>query len=1078
LRSSNSFLEAQSQAAGQFLGFFRAPLKRFVFRALLLRNTRKTERGANQFLIQLAVRAAHFALLSVFLITASYAIDPNRAMSQYVHDRWGTDQGFPPGPVYAIAQTPDGYLWIGTETGLVRFDGWSFHLVRDDSGLFTITGVLGLTTAQDGSLWIRLQDLTMLRYRNGVFEDPSSDLIKATDISAMSNTDREVLAWKLDAGAFGFGGGGIQKLASARDLPRSPVADVARTPNGDIWAGTRDAGLFRLRGGKTSAIRNGLPDLKVNCLLSGGAGDLWIGTDNGIVKWNGSQLTAAGIPASLNRFQALAMVRDRDANIWVGTDSRGLLRFNSQGIASLQESDSEAVTALFEDREGNLWIGSAGGLERLRDSAFITYSLPEGLPTDGSNPVFVDADNRMWFPPVQGGLEWLKDGKHEQVHSAGLDKDVVYSIAGGQGQLWLGRRSGGLTQLVAQGRSFSAKTFTHADGLAQDSVYSVYQARDGSVWAGTLSGGVSKLSAGKFTSYTTANGLASNTVASILEAADHSMWFATPTGLSSFGAAVTTRWRTYTAKDGLPSDDVNCLLQDSSGVLWAGTAAGIAFRVSGGFQAPASGPPALREQVLGLAEDKFGSIWMATSNHVLRVNREKLLRGELADGDVRAYGPADGLRGVEGVKRHRSVVTDPAGRIWFSLNKGISVVDPARLRSDSTRAIAQIQSILADGRPIGVRGAIQIPGGRQRITFDYAGLSLSVPERVRFRYRLEGFDREWSEPSAAREAVYTNLSPGPYRFRVMASNPDGVWSSDEASLGFEVEPLFWQTWWFRLSVVLACALAILALYRLRLHNLTRQLGVRFEERLAERTRIAQELHDTLLQGFLSASMQLHVAVDRLPPDSAAKSSLARVLQLMGQVIEEGRNAVQGLRSTGSGSFNLEQAFARVQDEVALREDVGFRVIVQGLPRPLHPLLRDEVYRIGREALVNAFRHSRAKSVEIELEYASSQLRILVRDNGCGIDPQLLYSGRAGHWGLPGMRERAERIGAKLHVWSRPAAGTEIELSIPSHIAFRPRSSPRAPRWFARLSSPKSTAVGPASKSTAVGNGEKMSGSDL
>jgi signal transduction histidine kinase len=433
---------------------------------------------------------------------------------------------------------------------------------------------------------------------------------------------------------------------------------------------------------------------------------------------------------------------------------------------------------------------------------------------------------------------------------------------------------------------------------------------------------------------------------------------------------------------------------------------------------------------------------------------------------------------VEGVKRHRSVVTDLAGRIWFSLDKGISVVEPARLRSDSTPAIAQIQAILAGGRPIGTRAGIHIPGGRQRITFQYAGLSLSVPERIRFRYRLEGFDREWSDPGAAREAVYTNLPPGPYRFRVMASNPDGVWSENEAAVALEVEPLFWQTWWFRLSVVLACATAILALYRLRLHNLTRQLGVRFEERLAERTRIAQELHDTLLQGFLSASMQLHVAVDCLPPDSTAKSSLARVLQLMSRVIEEGRNAVQGLRSSASGSFNLEQAFARVQDEVALQQDVDFRVIVQGLPRPLRPLLRDEVYRIGREALVNAFRHSRAKSVEIELEYASSQLRILVRDDGCGIDPQLLYSGRAGHWGLPGMRERAERIGAKFHVWSRPAAGTEIELSVPSHIAFQPQSSPRAPRWLPRLSSPKSTVAGPASKSTAIGHGEKISGSDL
>jgi signal transduction histidine kinase len=250
-----------------------------------------------------------------------------------------------------------------------------------------------------------------------------------------------------------------------------------------------------------------------------------------------------------------------------------------------------------------------------------------------------------------------------------------------------------------------------------------------------------------------------------------------------------------------------------------------------------------------------------------------------------------------------------------------------------------------------------------------------------------------------------------------------------------------------------------------LHDLTKQLNVRFEERLSERTRIAQELHDTLLQGFLSASMQLHVVADRLPPDSAAKPALGRILKLMSQVTEEGRNAVRGLRSTQGSTLELGQAFSRIQQELALEEEVGFRVIVDGQPRPLHPIMRDEVYRIGREALVNAFRHSHAKSIEIELEYASRQLRVLVRDNGCGIDPQMLLSGRDGHWGLPGMRERAERIGAKLQVWSRPAAGTEVELSVPSHLAFQSHSSWWARAWLSKLYSRKSETIPRASSTS-------------
>jgi signal transduction histidine kinase len=313
-----------------------------------------------------------------------------------------------------------------------------------------------------------------------------------------------------------------------------------------------------------------------------------------------------------------------------------------------------------------------------------------------------------------------------------------------------------------------------------------------------------------------------------------------------------------------------------------------------------------------------------------------------------------------------------------------------------------------------------------------------VPERVRFRYRLDGFDRGWSPPVTTREAVYTNLGPGSYHFRVIASNSDGLWNSAEAGLQFEIEPALWQTSWFRASIVLVGGLAVWTLVRVRTHRMARQLNLRFEERLAERTRIAQELHDTLLQGFVSASMQLHVATDQLPDDAPAKRSLGRVLTLMGQVIEEGRNAVRGLRSSADRSNNLEQAFSRIPQELGIPTSANYRVIVEGRPRPLHPVIRDEVYRIGREALVNAFRHAGAKSIEVQLEYAAQHLRMLVRDDGCGIDPLVLRSGRDGHWGLSGMRERADRIGAPLKVWSRAAAGTEVELTVPRHIAFTGR----------------------------------------
>jgi signal transduction histidine kinase len=328
---------------------------------------------------------------------------------------------------------------------------------------------------------------------------------------------------------------------------------------------------------------------------------------------------------------------------------------------------------------------------------------------------------------------------------------------------------------------------------------------------------------------------------------------------------------------------------------------------------------------------------------------------------------------------------------------------------------------------------------------------------------LDGLDHGWSEPVTTPEASYANLGAGSYRFRVMASNSEELWNGPEAAVGFEVEPTLWQRWWFRFALVFCVGFAILALYRLRVHQLTRLLNVRFEERLAERTRIARDLHDTLLQGVLSASMQLHVAVDQLPENSPGRPVLNRVLELMAQVIAEGRNTLRGLRSPIENAHDLKTSFSHIPEELGGQEGIDFRVVVEGPPVPLRSVIRDDVYSIGREAMVNAFRHSRANSINVQLEYAPNQLRIVVRDDGCGINPEVLESGRDGHWGLSGMRERAERIGARLKVLSRAGAGTEVELRVPSDIAFASNSAKSTSKWFMGLSRRHAERAGAAPK---------------
>ena len=471
-----------------------------------------------------------------------------------------------------------------------------------------------------------------------------------------------------------------------------------------------------------------------------------------------------------------------------------------------------------------------------------------------------------------------------------------------------------------------------------------------------------------------------------------------------------------------------------------GTSAGLAFFRSGQVQVPRSSKDYFNEETLGIAEDEQGWLWIATSNRVLHVRADSLSSGTLSAGDVREYGPADGLGDARVVKRDRSVVAGSDGRIWFSMNRGVSAVDPSRISGSSAPALVHVETVSADGKTIEMMNAVRVPPRPQRIGLSYTGLSLANPERIRFRYTLEGFDHSWSEPVDARAAVYTNLGPGAYRFRIVASNSDGEWNGPETVFPFEVEPAVWQTMWFRLLCLVAVGSMVLLAYQLRLRQMTRQLNVRFEERLAERMRIAQELHDTLLQGVLSASMQLSVANDQLSSESRAKPLVRRVLELMGQVIEEGRRALQGLRASRESVLELDRAFSRVPEELALEGSVDFHVIVEGQARRLHPVIRDEVYLIGREAVANAFRHACAKTIDLALEYHRNELRIVVRDDGRGIDQHVIQSGRDGHWGLSGMRERAERIGASLKVSSSAAGGTEVELRVPGRIAFESSTS--------------------------------------
>jgi len=972
------------------------------------------------------------------VLPAAQALNPNRLPEQYTRDLW--TGVYPAGPASAFAQTPDGYLWIGAEQGLVRFDGLGFRVFHHgNTDSFPASPVLGLATDDEGSLWIHLQSREVLRYRHGRFESISA----SEHVTAMGRgKDGDILL----VGSEHFTRYRMGQPATLEAGPSPLVIAVAETTDGTAWLGTHN-GLRGLRDGRTFEAP-GLSGRKVNCLLAGEAGSLWIGTDRGLLRLAGGQITLDGVPLALRAAQILAMVRDRDGNVWLGTP-RGPVRISRSGgysEARPDAADSGPVSALFEDREGSLWIGCATGIARYRDQVFLT--IPTAGASGNSGPVYTGAAGRTWFGPSSGGLFWMTGKERHAVTQAGLNAEVVYAISGGGGEIWVGRQHAGLTRLRGEGGALEVRTFTAAEGLAPGSVTAVHRNRDGTVWAGTLNGGVSRVRNGQVKTYTTADGLASNAVYAIEEGADGTTWFATANGLSVFAQ---DRWRTLASNAGVPPVRINCLAEDAAGVLWIGTDAGLAFLRSGRVHTPRDLAEPLTDEILGMADDGRGFLWVATAKHVLRVPRSRLLEEHVSAGDLREFGSWDGIPAAEGVRRDRSVMRDDSGRIWFSLRSGISVVEPQRLDAHSVPALVHLQSVLADGVAVPGEALFRIPAGRRRIRLAYLAVSLSVPDRVRYRYRLDGFDADWTEPAAAHETLYTNLNPGPYTFRVIASNSDGVWNSTEAAIRLEVAPEVWQTLWFRSTVVLACLLAAVAAYRIRLHSLTRQLHIRFEERLDERTRIAQELHDTLLQGLIATSMHLSVTIDRLGPDSPARPQFARVLAMLQQVVNESRNALRGLRSS-SRADDLESALSRIQQEFAVPASTAVRIVVEGARRPLNPLIRDAVYRIGREALANAFRHAQAAAVEVELHYDVREFRLVVHDTGIGIDEQTLQTGREGHWGLIGMRELSEKIGAQLKVRSRPSAGTEVELRIPAGVAFS--GEPKKRKWLSPFRMPQ------------------------
>jgi ligand-binding sensor domain-containing protein/signal transduction histidine kinase len=946
-------------------------------------------------------------------------------LQQYIRAEWGSEKGLSSGRIQALAQTRDGYLWIGTAEGLLRFDGVRFVPVLTAQN-HPLPQILGLTVDKDGILWVRAADTRIRQVqRDGIGPPVSLDKNFLAIVTMAADQTSGIYATETLKSVVRLTQNHVDQLPIHL---HTLLISISEASDRRLWIGT-DRGLLSWTGGQLSAVSSPQVNQKINCLLPDMSGHVWVGTDDGLAYWDGQNLVPRSFGnREMQHLQVLTIMKDRDSNLWVGT-SRGLLRYNSFGAEWVQtgpDADRIPVTTLLQDREGDIWFGTGSTLERLENTPIVPVRRNDSALGESFGPVYVDPHQRVWFADVHYGLYWMEHGIAHSVLNDGLSKDEVYSIDGNGDDIWVGRRRGGLTRLRTSHGAIESKTWTTVDGLSQNSVYVVRVSTDGTVWAGTRTEGLNRFSKGLFTRVGERDGLPANDVSAIELGSQGQVWIGT-----SGGVCKIEDLRCLPLDPGRQParNDVLSLFEDPSRGLWIGTSHGLLL-AGDRDRHPIPLGTGSQPRILGLGLDKAGRLWIEGDRAVMSAMPAELLASK--DPSIRAYGNDDGLQSNQGVHRSRSLVTDMSGQIWITTAHELAMI--ATKPTPLPIVIPNVEEVSADGALLD-RSNAEVPPGVKRLNFSFTGLDLHAPSRVRFRYRLDDFDKTWIDVAGDREATYTNLAPGKYTFRLIASNESNSWNSEESTVQVVIEPGVWQRWSIRSILALVFLLLVAFAYYTRTKSLLAQANVLADERLSERTRIARDVHDTLLQGFISSLMHLHVAEKQIPGDSPLKGRLTFVLEGMEKVIEEARLAVVGLRTPDSGHENLEGSLRDFFQEIGDIGNAAWMLRSTGRPHRLKPAAYEDIGSIAKEAILNALRHASAKTVQVTIAWGWLGLRLVVSDDGSGMDATVLEHGRPQHWGLASMRERAKQLKARLNIESDSVSGTKITLSIPAKVAY-------------------------------------------
>jgi signal transduction histidine kinase/ligand-binding sensor domain-containing protein len=1009
-------------------------------------------------------RRIGLVLVSAALVSArgAMALDPALDVSQYAHTAWKVRDGFVEGEINAVAQTPDGYLWLGTEFGLLRFDGVRATAWQPPSGQHLPSDVVfNLLTARDGTLWI--------------------------------GTQKGLASWK------------DGRLATVTELAGQSITNLLQTRDGTVWVAT-----FGIPQGKLCAIRKsgvvcygngGQFGVGVYVLYEDNRGSLWAGVGNGVWRWNpgppkfypltepeairalgddesgrllvgmhgGIETLIDGkskpyaLPSTLGQFKAqLRFFRGHNGSLWIGTADRGVVHIH-QGKADLYTQadglSGDYVNCVFEDREGDIWVATRDGLDRFRDFAVVTFSAKQGLSHNMTTSVLASRDGSVWIGSAVGGLNrWINGtmstygGPAQLASGAGHKEDDPLQrqrlgaapdslFQDHAGRIWVSTLSG---VGYLQGNRFVRIEGIPAGqilSIAEDSDrnlwmahqdFGLFQVLDGNVvrqirwdllghkdpamvltgdplrgglWLGFLGGGIAYLKDGKVhTSHAPSDGLADGQVTGLQPDPDGTVWITAQGGLTRLKDG---HLSTLTSKDGLPCDLIHGAVQDEERALWLSMSCGL-VRIS---------PSELNAWIEGV--DK-------------RTDPKPLLHPAVFD-------ISDGVRSHTVMNIYKPQLAKSSdGRLWFLPTDGVSVIDPHRLPFNKVPPPVYIEQVTADRKVYGASSGLQLPPLVHDLTIDYTALSFPVPEKVHFRYKLEGQDKEWREVVNDREVQYSNLRPGRYSFRVTACNNSGVWNEQGAALDFAILPAYYQKLWFRGL----CAAAILALFwavhRLRLQVLERhQCEIRaLNERLMkaqeeERTRIAGELHDGVLQQITSLSLSLGTIKRQVPSDSESKVSIAALQKKLIEIGADIRQLSHELHPAVLQESGLHEALSAYCEEFTKTRGIAVFCETDPTVRDLSSGSALCIYRIAQEALGNVAKHSKARHVRVRLTRTNGHVLLTISDDGIGCAPN--RSGESGGLGLINMRERVRQLQGTLEFESEPGRGATVRAEVP----FRP-----------------------------------------